>query len=234
MPSLGLKTLHLYTAPLSGCSARIRIAAHLKSIPLTYHNINIASSQQSSPDYLLVNPNASVPSLVIESSNNPHDDTPEKYTITQSPAIIDFLESHFPDPPLLPGIGRWRERARVMELTSLVACDIQPPQSSRIRKKISTEFGGDGEAWARFVYERGLGVYETFVERAKLKVEDGRYSVGDEVTFADVFLVPAVQIGLKVGIDLEKWPLVKSIVDECWKLEAFRKGGVGGHGKLFL
>lgn len=87
-------------------------------------------------------------------------------------------------------------------------------------------------AWAKYVYERGLGVYETFVERARLKGGDGRYSVGNEVTLADVFLVPAVQGGLRVGIDLEKWPLVKGIVEECWKLEAFGKGGLGGHGKL--
>jgi maleylacetoacetate isomerase len=231
MASLGLKTLHLYTAPLSGCSARIRIAAHLKSIPLVYHNVNIASSQQSSPDYLLVNPNASVPSLIIECHVNSQDFTAEKYTITQSAAIIDFLESHYPNPPLLPSTEKWKERARVMELTSLVACDIQPPQNSRIRKKI-VEFGGDGEAWARYVYERGLGVYETFVERTKLKGGDGRYSIGDEVTLADVFLVPAIQGALRVGIDLDRWPLVKSIVEECWKLEAFRKGGLGGHGKL--
>jgi maleylacetoacetate isomerase len=192
----------------------------------------MASSQQQSPEYLLINPNGSVPSLVVESPKNSQDGTPEKYTITQSPAIIDFLESHFPDPPLLPGIGRWKERARVMELTSLVACDIQPPQNSRIRKKIVSDFGGDGEVWAKYVYERGLGVYETFVERARLKGGDGRYSVGDEITLADVFLVPAVQGGLRVGIELEKWPLVKSIVEECWKLEAFRKRGLGGHGKL--
>ena len=173
-----------------------------------------------------------MPSLVIESPSDTEDGTSVKYTMTQSPAIIDFLESHYPDPPLLPSKERWKERARVLELESLVACDIQPPQNSRIRKKI-VEFGGDGEAWARYVYERGLGVYETFVERAKLKGRDGRYSVGDEVTMADVFLVPAVQGGLRVGIDLGKWPLLKSIVEESWKLEAFRKGGLGGgHGRL--
>lgn len=133
-----------------------------------------------------------------------------------------------------------RDRAKVMELVSLVACDIQPPQNGRIRKKIVSDFGGDGEGWARFVIEKGLGVYETFLERARLSGDEGdqslegsgRYSVGDRVTLADVFLVPAVQGGLRVGIELEKWPLVKAIVEECWKLEAFRKGGLGGHGRL--
>ena len=126
------------------------------------------------------------------------------------------------------------ERARVLELTSLVACDIQPVQSTRIRKKIVSVFGGDGTAWAKMVYERGLDVYETFLARAREESGNGeeRFSVGNEVTLADVFLLPNVQGGLRVGIDLQRWPLTKSIVDECWKLEAFRKGGVGGHGRL--
>ncbi|KAH8770517.1 thioredoxin-like protein [Hyaloscypha finlandica] len=116
------KALHLYTAPLSGCSARIRIAAYLKSIPLTYHTIDISKSEQLSSTYLVINPNGSVPSLTVEASSG------QKFTITQSPAILDFLSAHFPDPPLLPGIERHRERARVMELASPVACDIQPRQ----------------------------------------------------------------------------------------------------------
>ncbi|KAH8810636.1 thioredoxin-like protein [Xylogone sp. PMI_703] len=232
MPSLGNRILHLYTAPLSGCSARIRIAAHLKSIPLVYHNISIADSQHLSPDYLRINPNGSVPSLVIESPTALQNGTRKTHTITQSPAIIDFLESHFPDPPLLPSIVDWKERAKVMELVSLVACDIQPPQNGRIRKKIISEFGGNGEIWAKYVIERGLGVYESFVERARLNSREGKYSVGNGVTLADVFLIPAVQGGLRVGIELEKWPTIKGIVEECWKLEAFRQGGLGGHGRL--
>jgi len=119
-----------------------------------------------------------------------------------------------------------------MELASLVACDIQPPQNSSIRKKITQDFSGDGEAWARWVYERGFNVYETFLETGRKEMGDGKYSVGNAVSLADVFLVPAVQGGLRVGVDPEKWPILKGIVDECWKLEAFRKGGLGGHGKL--
>ncbi|KAE8453780.1 hypothetical protein EG329_009292 [Mollisiaceae sp. DMI_Dod_QoI] len=224
------KALHLYTAPLSGCSARIRTAAHLKSIRLTYHNIDLTSSEQTSQSYLSINPNGSVPSLVVESSS-------DRYTITQSLAILDFLESHFPDPPLIPaGKGSWKARARVMELVSLVACDIQPPQNSRIRKRIEEMFGGDSVKWAKYVYERGLGVYEEFVERGRRLDEKkdrvGRYSVGNEVSLADVFLVPAVQGALRLGVEVDRWPLVKGIVDECWKLDAFRKGGLVGHGRL--
>jgi len=180
--------LHLYTAPLSGCSARIRIAAHLKSIPLAYHNIDLSKFEQSSSSYLAINPNGSIPSLTVETSPN------ERFTITQSPAILDFLSTHFPDPPLLPEIGRPKERARVMELASLVACDIQPPQNSRIRKKIGKDFKGDGEAWAHWVYKRGFSVYERFLEAGRKDMGEGRYSVGNEVSLADVFLVPAVRV----------------------------------------
>jgi maleylacetoacetate isomerase len=220
------KALHLYTAPLSGCSARIRITAHLKSIPLTYHTIDFSKSEQSSAVYLSINPNGSIPTLMVETSST------ERFTITQSPAIVDFLSTHFPDPPLIPDIERPRERARVMELASLVACDIQPPQNSRLRKKISQDFGGDGEIWARWVYERGFGVYEKFVVRGRKEMGNGRYSVGNEISLADVFLVLAIQGGLRVGLDVGKWPILQGIVDECWRLEAFRKGGLGRHGKL--
>lgn len=182
MASLPIKALHLYTAPLSGCSARIRIAANLKSIPLIHHNINISKSEQTSPSYLTVNPNGSVPSLIVEYKDNGES---HSIAITQSPAIFDFLETHFPTPPLLPKIGDFQRRARALEMASLVACDIQPPQNSRIRKQITTLFNGNGEEWARYVYDRGFGVYEKFLERAGLAGFGGRYSAGDEVSIAE-------------------------------------------------
>lgn len=231
MAKISIKSLHLYTSPLSGCSARIRIAAGLKSIPLIHHNIDISKSEQASRSYLAVNPNGSVPSLIIESGGEDSAST-TSYTITQSGAILDFLESHYPDPPLLPKVADYQNRAKVMELASLVACDIQPPQNSRIRKKIASEFGGNGEDWARYVYERGFGVYEQFVERGRLNGTNGKYSVGHRVTLADVFLVPAAQGAMRVGMTLDRWPLTRAIVDECWELEAFRAGGLGGHGRL--
>lgn len=226
-----LKALQLHSAPLSGCSARIRTVFNLKapSIPLTIHNISLAASEQTSPSYLAVNPNASVPALIVSYVSSHSDGTNDRtITITQSPAIVDFLEHTFPEPKLLPGVEEMWKRARTLELVSLVSCDIQPVQSTRVRSKIERDFGGDRNAWARWVYERGFTVYERFLERGV----KGTYSVGDEVTLADVFLVPAVQGGLRLGVELEKWPLIKEVVDECWKLEAFRKGGVGGHGRL--
>jgi maleylacetoacetate isomerase len=234
---LPFKALRLYTAPLSGCSARIRITANLKSIPLIYHNVSLANSQQTTSSYLSINPNASVPSLVIESLDN-SSSSEGNHIITQSSAIFDFLESHFPTPPLLPSVEKIKERSRAVEFASLVACDIQPPQNSRIRKKINEMFGGDGEAWARYVYERGFGVFETLLESTRQErlgetsKKADLFTVGEEVTLADVFLVPAAQGALRVGVDLKRWPLLSGVVEHCWKLEAFRRGGLGGHGRL--
>lgn len=231
MANLKIKSLRLYTAPLSGCSARVRITSHLKSIPLTHHNIDISSAQQSTPSYKAINPNASVPSLIVEIQHSDQSGQ-DTFVICQSPAILDFLESHYPNAPLFPKLAeQWRKRAQIFELASLVACDIQPPQNIRLRQKIVTDFGGDGEEWARYVYGRGFNVYEKLVQRSRAS-EDGKYSVGNDVTLADVFLIPAAQGALRVGLDLGKWPSLARIVEECWKLDAFRKGGLGEHGRL--
>jgi maleylacetoacetate isomerase len=256
---MSLSSLQLFTSPFSGCTARVRIAVYLKGIsdqiPLTFHQIDIAKGDQRSVEYTAKNPNASVPTLIAEygiggeldgqkgiSAGRKKTDNykighstqkPRSITITQSFAILDFLEHLFPDVPLIPPHSDPLRRSRVLELANLVMCDIQPPQNSRIREHLSTQYGVDKIKYAQHVYERGLGVYEALARR--IREDDGfkgAYSVGDEVTLADICLVPAVQGGLRVGIDLERWPLVKGIVEECWKIEAFRKGGVGEHGNL--
>jgi maleylacetoacetate isomerase len=217
------------------CSSQDHRTSEIHSIDVPQHlHLHLSTDIFLLPIH---QPNASVPSLVIEPSENSSSPKANP-TITQSSAIIDFLESHFPTHPLLPGVERFKERSMVLELASLVACDIQPPQNSRARKKIVEMFGGDGEEWARYVYERGFGVYEAFLQSTrKVRLgesskKDRLFSVGDQVTLADVFLVPAAQSALRVGIGLEKWPLLNDVVAECWNLEAFRKGGLGGHGKL--
>jgi len=220
----------------------VRITLSLKSIPdsvpITYHPVDVAGSEHRSSQYLSMNPNASVPTLIVEyASENTKNKT---LTITQSPAILDWLDQNFPEPPLLPPPSDPWARARAQEFASLVIADIQPPQATRWRNKIAADYRGDGKAWAKFVYERGFSVYESLLSRSISGAQEdshgtggkGRYSVGDEITLADVCLVPAAQGGLRIGIDLDKWPLVKGVVEECWKLLAFSKGGLGQHGRL--
>lgn len=239
MSPIRITALKLYGAPMSGCTARVRIASRLKAInvPLTVQTIDMHGGENQGAAYKAVNPNGSVPALVLEYEENSvgegeKESSKKTVTMTQSIAMLDMLESYFPTPALLPAAERLADRARVLEMAALVACEIQAPQNTRIRKKIKSDFGGDGAVWARDIYERGLGVYEELIRRGRKEGGGGRYSVGDEVTWADVFLVPQVQGGLRVGLELGNYPLLEGVVNECWKLEAFQKGGVGEHGKL--
>lgn len=113
----------------------------------------------------------------------------------------------------------------MLDLVALIACDVQPPANKRWRDAITADYGGNGEAWARRVYERGLGAYEGLLVAG----EQGRFSVGDEVSAADVFLVPAVEGAMRVGLCEvgRRWPRVGDVVRECARLEAFRLGGLG-------
>ncbi|KAJ7581365.1 glutathione S-transferase [Mycena floridula] len=225
--------LTLFSAKISSSSARVRTALNLKAvaIPVVINDIDFLANGHKSPSYLLRNPNGSVPTLVAEYDSALSNGS-KSFTITQSLAILDFIEQNFPEPaPLIPSDPV--QRARVMELSSLVIADIQPPQASSIRQRIAAEFGGDGKVWAKGVHDRGLSVYETLLARYGTETsESPKFSVGNNVTLADVCLVPTVQAGLRDGIDLNQWPLVKNVVEHCWELKEFRDSGIGGHGNL--
>lgn len=129
------QTLHLHTYFRSSCSARVRTAAHYKNIPLTYTYIHLLKSDQTTPEYTLTNPSASVPTLTLTRSGSP------PIVIRQSIPILEFLEQYFPDTPrLLPEDPV--ERARVRELVNIVASDLQPVTNLRILKAVK-KLGGE-------------------------------------------------------------------------------------------
>lgn len=206
--------LHLYTTLLSGCSARIRIAANLKKIPLIYHNVNLPANEHQTERYLKINPNGSVPTLVAEYENQ------QTITITQSLSILEYFEDVYTSGArLLPPVTYMRARMKVRELAALVACDIQPPQNRRVRRQIG-KLGGDPSRYAYEVITRGLSAYEKVAKQTS-----GMYSVGDDVSLADVCLFPIMEAGNRLGIETGQWEVLHKIVKHCEKLEAFRRGG---------
>ncbi|KAN0096535.1 maleylacetoacetate isomerase maia [Hyaloscypha variabilis] len=211
------QTLHLHTYFRSSCSARVRTAAHYKNIPLTYTPIHLLSNAQSSPSYLLTNPSASVPTLTVTTPDH------APIIIRQSIPILEFLEEYFPDTPrLLPASAV--ERARVRELVAIIASDLQPVTNLRVLRAVKKVSGGKEEApaeWAREWMVRGLKAYDKVAEGYA-----GRYSVGDEVSMADVCLAPAVEGALRYGVDLEGEGLgtVKRVYENVRGLEAFKRG----------
>ncbi|KAJ5460710.1 Maleylacetoacetate isomerase [Penicillium daleae] len=209
-------TVTLYTYFRSSCSARLRIALHLKNIPFTPIFINLLHDEQSTPAHLTINPSATVPTLIITHTSSPS--IPKTVTITQSLAALEYLDEAFPNtgPALLPSDPE--TRALVRTLSQIIACDVQPVTNLRILKRVAP-LGADRAVWSRGLIEDGLRAYEAVVQGSA-----GRFSVGDEITMADVCLVPAAWGAERVGVDLSAFPTVKRIVSNLETEEAVKKG----------
>lgn len=228
--------LHLHSYFRSSCSARVRIALHLKGLSspenLTYTYIPLLTSAQLSPTYTSLNPSASVPTLTVTPFSNSNSNSNEKIVIRQSVAILEFLEEYFTGDGivrLLPPPNDPVNRARVRELVNIISCDTQPVTNLRILKRIKTltreggEGGGDQamKDWAKEFMGKGLEAYDRVAEGYA-----GRYSVGDEVTLADVCLVPAVEGALRYGVGVEGLGsgTVWRVFGELKGMDAFKKG----------
>lgn len=207
--------LLLHTYFRSSCSARVRTAAHLKGIPLEYSYIHLLKNDQSTPEYTATNPSGFVPTLSLNTTKG------EQVVIQQSIAILEFLEEYFPDTPhLLPPISEPLNRAKVRELVNIIANDTQPPTNLRILKKVKKLGGEDAPAeWAKHFMSSGLAAYDKVA-----KAYAGKYSVGDEISMADVVLAPAVEGALRYGVDLEALPTVKRIYERIREEESFKAG----------
>ncbi|PVH69677.1 Maleylacetoacetate isomerase [Cadophora sp. DSE1049] len=214
--------LHLHTYFRSSCSARVRTALHLKGLSssVTYTYIPLLTSAQLSPSYTSLNPSASVPTLTLTTSN-------EKIVIRQSVAILEFLEEYFSSPDiirLLPPVSDPVGRARVRELVNIVACDVQPVTNLRVLKKVKTIAGEDKgdqamKEWAKDFMGKGLEAYDRVAEGYA-----GEYSVGDEVSMADVCLAPAVEGAVRYGVDVERLKTVWRVYNAVKVLDAFKQG----------
>ncbi|KAJ5669615.1 Maleylacetoacetate isomerase [Penicillium macrosclerotiorum] len=205
-------TVTLYTYFRSSCSARLRIALHLKGIPFTPVFVNLLKDEQSSPAHRAINPSGTVPALIIQRDSS----TP--VTITQSLAALEYLQEAFLDmgPSLLPQDPE--ERALVRTLASIIACDVQPVTNLRILKRVAP-LGADRAAWSKELIEDGLRAYETIVASSA-----GKFSVGDQITIADICLIPAAWGAERVGVDLKAFPITSKIVQNLEQEEAVRKG----------
>ncbi|KAL2835279.1 glutathione S-transferase [Aspergillus cavernicola] len=214
-------TLHTYFR--SSCSARLRIALSLKSLPYTSIPINLLKNEQSSPQNTARNPSATVPTLIIEYP----DPTQPPVSITQSLAALEFLEDAFPNngPPLLPPVSNPTHRALVRSLSTIIACDIQPVTNLRILKRLAP-LGIDRTAWSKGLIEDGFRAYE-----ALIKDSAGRFSVGDSITMADVCLVPAVWGAQRVDVEVETlFPVIARVFRALEGERAVREGHWRGQG----
>ena len=203
--------LRLYSYWRSSASYRVRIALGMKGLRADYAAVNLAAGggEQNQPAYRAVNPQGRVPSLEVDG-----------HVLTQSMAILEYLEEAHPEPPLLPADAFGR--ARVRALARIVACDIQPLQNLAVTQYLRGH-GFDDAAVKGWLHEwigRGLAALEAGLTRGS---GTGRFCHGDRPGLADVCLVPQCYAAARFGIGLGAYPVIARIDAACRELDAFRK-----------
>ena len=205
----------LYDYFRSSAAYRVRIALNLKNIPVEHHSINLKPGvdAQHSESYKTLNPQGRVPLLIEES-------TEDDFQLSQSPAILEYIEECYPNPALLPNSAK--DKAKVRELTSLIACDVHPLNNLSVLKYLKSEFSADEAAinkWYNFWITEGFNAFEAHLNNDGLS---GTFCFGDNLTLADVYLIPQLYNARRFAVQLDAYPNILRIDDQCQKLSAFQ------------
>ena len=200
--------MELFNFFRSSASYRVRIALALKGLDYAYRPVHLSKNEQFNESYAAVSASRLVPLL-----------RDGDLTLTQSMAIIEYLEEAYPQPPLLPlGLA---ERARVRALSQDIACEIHPLNNLRVLRYLVRDLKlseDDKNRWYRHWVETGLEV----VER-QLAAQPSLYCHGDSPTMADCVLVPQIFNARRFECKLEQVPQVMRVFDACMKLPAFEQ-----------
>lgn len=199
----------LYGYWRSSAAYRVRIALNLKEIEVEHKSVHLVKDggQQHHADYIDLNPQQLVPALVLANGE----------VLTQSMAMLEYLEETFPQTPLLP--AEPVARAKVRALANVIACDVHPLNNLRVLQYLKGEAGLDDaakDAWYQHWIATGFSGFE-----AMLTDTAGQFCFGDVPTLADICLVPQVYNARRFNVPLDAYPNIVRIVDNCNRLAAF-------------
>ena len=178
----------------SSAAYRVRIALNLKRITARQVGVDLQVGEQKGEEHRARNPAGVVP--VWRDADG--------FTLAQSLAIIEYLDEIYPNPPLLP--NEPRQKAVCREIAYSIACDIHPLGNLGVLDKLTADYGAGADArvaWNRHWIGTGFGAIE-----ARLKPLAGRHAIGDEITLADICLVPQVYNARRAGLDLAPFPRI--------------------------
>ncbi|MGB6486640.1 MAG: maleylacetoacetate isomerase [Steroidobacteraceae bacterium] len=202
--------MKLYTYFRSSAAYRVRIALNLKGIDYESVPVDLRPAAHRQQDYLALNPQGLIPALENDGA-----------VISQSLAVIEYLEECHPSPPLLPRSPR--DRARVRSMALAVACDMHPLNNLRVLNYLRSQLGQAEAAvdtWYRHWIAEGFRGLE---EEARRASGDGRHMFGTEVTLADVCLVPQMFNARRFKCNLEPFPTLRAVAAHLETLSAFSR-----------
>jgi maleylacetoacetate isomerase len=196
----------LYEYWRSSAAYRVRIALQLKGVDYESRQIDLREGAQNSAGYRAINPFGLVPMLEIDG-----------HRLTQSLAIINYLDLRYPSRPLIPAVAA--ERAHVVSMSLSIACDIHPLNNMRVLKYLKNELGHSQEevdGWYRHWISEGLPAVEV-----QAKALSGAFMFGDGPTVADICLVPQLYNARRFDVPLDDYPTLLRAEENANKLDAF-------------
>jgi maleylpyruvate isomerase len=204
--------MRLYSYFRSSAAYRVRIALNLKGLSCEIVPVHLLrdGGQHLKPEYRALNPDAVLPTFIDGNE-----------VLTQSLAIIEYLDETYREPPLLPGTAA--DRAFIRSIALQVACEIHPLDNLRVLRYLKHELGVAEDAknaWYRHWVESG---FETLEKRLAADSRVGTLCFGDSPTLADLCLVPQVSNARRFNIDVSRYPTIMRIVDHAERLDAFQR-----------
>ncbi len=205
--------LKLYGYWRSSAAYRVRIALNLKGLDADLLSVHLVKDggEQHKADYAKLNPQELVPTLVdIDDSGN-------EFVLSQSMAILEYLEECYPQSALLPTEPKSKALVRALALS--IACEIHPLNNLKVLQYLAGEIGIADEAksvWYHHWIHEGFGALEQQLEK-----HAGRFCFGDSVTLVDLCLIPQVYNAHRFEVDLTRYPNILRVTENCYQLDAF-------------
>jgi maleylpyruvate isomerase len=207
--------LKLHSFFRSGSSHRLRIALNLKGLTAEYVAVDLRKEKHLDAAFKALNPQMLVPVLEVD----------DHLVLTQSPAMIEWLEERYPEPALLP--ADIDARAHVRALAAVVGCDVHPINNRRILEYLRHQLKLDEPAilkWCSEWITSGFDAYDGLLLRHG---QAGPFSWGEQPTLADAYLVPQIESARRFNVDMARWPRLQAIDAACAELDAFQRAAPG-------